>query len=179
MNCLFYCSLYFYMCLKYPVIKIFSVAYLIDVEWDLMFKIFIFLVRVSFSIFQITNSGFLICELPFFCTVPIFALACLFFTHQCQTCMYSGYQSFDVDSYVGCRLLFPVCHSVQFSCSVMSNCLQPFGLQHTRLPCPSPIPRACSKLISIHRVSDTIQPSHLLSSPSSPAFNLSQHQGLF
>ena len=34
--------------------------------------------------------------------------------------------------------------SVQFSCSVVSNYLQPHGLQHTRLPCPSPTPRACS-----------------------------------
>ena len=31
----------------------------------------------------------------------------------------------------------------------------------------------------VHQVSDAIQPSHLLSSPSPPAFNLSQHQGLF
>ena len=31
----------------------------------------------------------------------------------------------------------------------------------------------------IHRVSDAIQPSHPLSSPSPPAPNLSQHQGLF
>ena len=31
----------------------------------------------------------------------------------------------------------------------------------------------------VHRVSDAIQPSHPLSSPSLPAFNLSQHQGLF
>jgi len=31
----------------------------------------------------------------------------------------------------------------------------------------------------IYRVSDAIQPSHPLSSPSPPAFNLSQHQGLF
>ena len=31
----------------------------------------------------------------------------------------------------------------------------------------------------IHWVSDDIQPSHPLSSPSPPAFNLSQHQGLF
>ena len=30
-----------------------------------------------------------------------------------------------------------------------------------------------------HRVSDATQPSHPLSSPSPPAFNLSQHQGLF
>ena len=31
----------------------------------------------------------------------------------------------------------------------------------------------------VHRVSDAIQPSHPLSSPSPPTFNLSQHQGLF
>ena len=30
----------------------------------------------------------------------------------------------------------------------------------------------------VHRVGDAIQPSHPLSSPSLPAFNLSQHQGL-
>ena len=34
--------------------------------------------------------------------------------------------------------------SVQFSCSVVSDSLQPHGLQHTRLPCPSPIPGTCS-----------------------------------
>ena len=31
----------------------------------------------------------------------------------------------------------------------------------------------------VHRVSDVIQPSHPLLFPSLPAFNLSQHQGLF
>ena len=35
--------------------------------------------------------------------------------------------------------------SVQFSHSVMSDSLLPRGLQHTRLLCPSPTPRACSK----------------------------------
>ena len=34
--------------------------------------------------------------------------------------------------------------SVQFSCSVVSNSLRPHRLQHTRLPCPSPTPGACS-----------------------------------
>ena len=34
--------------------------------------------------------------------------------------------------------------SVQFSPSVVSDCLWPHGLQHTRLPCPSPTPRAFS-----------------------------------
>ena len=35
-------------------------------------------------------------------------------------------------------------NSVQFSWSVMSNSLWPHGLQHARLPCPSPNPGACS-----------------------------------
>jgi len=34
--------------------------------------------------------------------------------------------------------------SVQFSCSVVSDSLRPHGLQHARLPHPSPTPRACS-----------------------------------
>ena len=34
--------------------------------------------------------------------------------------------------------------SVQFSHSVVSDSLQPHGLQHTRLPCLSPAPRGCS-----------------------------------
>ena len=36
-----------------------------------------------------------------------------------------------------------------------------------------------SFLKHFHWISDAIQPSHPLLSPSSPAFNLSQHQGLF
>ena len=61
-------------------------------------------------------------------------------------------------------------YSVQFSCSVVSNSLGPHGLQHARLPCPSPTPGACSNHICW--VSDSIQPSHPLSSPSPPALNL-------
>ena len=34
--------------------------------------------------------------------------------------------------------------SIQFSPSVMSDCLWPHGLQHARLPCPSPTPGAYS-----------------------------------
>ena len=67
--------------------------------------------------------------------------------------------------------------SVQFSCSVMSNSLRPHESQHARPPCRSPTPGAYSN--SCHRVSDAIQPSHPLSSPSPPAPNPSQHQGLF
>ena len=65
----------------------------------------------------------------------------------------------------------------QFSCSILFDCLQPHELQHARLPCTSPTPRDCST--HVHWVRDAIQPSHPLSSPSPPAFNLSQRQGLF
>ena len=59
----------------------------------------------------------------------------------------------------------------------MSDSLQSHGLQHARPPCPSPTPGVYPN--SVHWVGDAIQPSHPLSSPSPPAFNLSQHQGLF
>ena len=39
--------------------------------------------------------------------------------------------------------------SAQFSCLDMSDSLQPHGLQYTRLPCPSPTPRACSNSCSL------------------------------
>ena len=59
----------------------------------------------------------------------------------------------------------------------MSDSLQPHGLQHTSFPRPSPSPRVVQS--HVHRVSDAIQPSHPLSSPSPSAFSLSQHQSLF
>ena len=66
--------------------------------------------------------------------------------------------------------------SVQFSRSVVSDSLQPHESQHTRPPCPSPTPEFTQT--HVHRVSDAIQPSHPLSSPSPPTPNPSQHQGL-
>ena len=66
---------------------------------------------------------------------------------------------------------------LQFSCSVMSNSLRPHGLQHARSLCPSPIPRVYSDSCPLSRwCHPTISPSVV---PSPPAFNLSQHQGLF
>ena len=41
--------------------------------------------------------------------------------------------------------------SVQFSNSVMSSSLQPHGLQHTRIPCPSQTPNTCSNSCSSSR----------------------------
>ena len=67
---------------------------------------------------------------------------------------------------------------VQFS-SVAQSCLtlRPHELQHTRPPCPSPTLRIHSN--SCPSSYDAIQPSHPLSSPSPPALNPSQHQGLY
>ena len=42
--------------------------------------------------------------------------------------------------------------SVQFSHSVVSDSLRPHGLQHARLPCPSPTPGVYSNLMSIESV---------------------------
>ena len=67
--------------------------------------------------------------------------------------------------------------SVQFSHSVMSDSLQPHGLQHARPPCHHQLPEFTQT--HVHWAGDAIQPSHPLSSPSPPTFNLSQHPSLF
>ena len=71
---------------------------------------------------------------------------------------------------------------VQFSRLVVSNSLWPHRLQHASLPCPL-FPVHCQlpepAQAHVHQVGDVIQPSHLLLSPSPPAFDPSQHQGLF
>ena len=50
-----------------------------------------------------------------------------------------------VDGYrTSSNYVLDIIRQVQFSHSVMSDSLQPHGLQHARLPCPSPTPRAYS-----------------------------------
>ena len=53
----------------------------------------------------------------------------------------------------------------------------PMDCSMAGLPVHHQLPEFTQTLV--HRVGDAIQPSHPLSSPSPPAFNLSQHQGLF
>ena len=67
--------------------------------------------------------------------------------------------------------------SVQFSCSVVSDSLWPHELQHSGLPVHHQLLEFTQT--HVHWVDDAIQPSYPLSSPSPPAFNLSQHQDLF
>ena len=67
----------------------------------------------------------------------------------------------------------------QFS-SVAQLCLtlcNPMDCSTLGLPVHHQIPELTQT--HYHRVSDAIQPSHALSSPSPPAINLSQHQRIF
>ena len=69
--------------------------------------------------------------------------------------------------------------SVQFSRSAMSDSCDPMNRSTPGLPVYHQLLK--STQTHVHCVSDAIQPSHPLSSPSPShlAFNLSQHQGLF
>ena len=73
--------------------------------------------------------------------------------------------------------MFSHLSSVQSSHSVMSDSLQPPGLQHTRLPCPSPTPRVYPNSYTLSRwchptISSSVVPfsSCLQSFPSSASF---------
>ena len=71
--------------------------------------------------------------------------------------------------------------SVQFGHSVMSDSLQPYGLQHARLPCPSPTPGVYPDSYPLSQwchptISSSVIPfsSHLQSLPASGSFPVSQ-----
>ena len=76
----------------------------------------------------------------------------------------------------GCSLM-----AAQFSCSVVSDSLQPHGLQHAKLPCSSPTPGACSNSCASSRwchpaISSSVVPfsSCPKSLPASESFPMSQ-----
>ena len=70
--------------------------------------------------------------------------------------------------------------SLQFCCSVAQSCptvCAPMNRSRPGFPVHHQLPELAQT--HVHQVSDAIQPSHPLLSPSPPALNLSQHQGLF
>ena len=81
-----------------------------------------------------------------------------------------------------CFLIFSIdTFSVQFSRSVMSDSLRPHGLQHARLPCPSPTPRVYPNSCPLSQwyhptISTSVVPfsSCLQSVPASGSFQMSQ-----
>ena len=64
-----------------------------------------------------------------------------------------------------------------FSCLVVSDSCDPVDCSIPGFPVHHQFPELDQT--HVHRVGDVIQPSHPLSFPLPPAFNLSQHQGLF
>ena len=83
--------------------------------------------------------------------------------HQCcilSPCLFNLYE----------KSISSVAQSCPTSCNLM-NCSMPGFHVHHQLPELAQT--------QVHRVGDAIQPSHPLSSPSVPALDLSQHQGLF
>ena len=76
-------------------------------------------------------------------------------------------------------MVYGTSSSVQFS-SVAQSCptlCNPMDCSMPGLPVHHHLPEFIQT--HVHWVGDAIQPSHPLSSPSPPALNLSQHQGLF
>ena len=78
----------------------------------------------------------------------------------------------------GCNAGFS---SVQFSCSVVSDSLRPYGLEHARPPCPSPTPGVYSNSCPLSQwchptISSSVLPfsSRLQSFPASGSFQTSQ-----
>ena len=67
--------------------------------------------------------------------------------------------------------------SVQFSHAVVSDFCDPVNHRMPGLPVHHQLPEFTQT--HVHQVSDAIQPSHPLFSPSPPGPNPSQHQGLF
>ena len=76
--------------------------------------------------------------------------------------------------------LYPWVWKIPWSCSVAKFCPTLCNLMNCSMPGFSVfhyLPEFAQT--HVHWASDAMQPSHPLSSPSPPAFNLSQHQGLF
>ena len=86
-------------------------------------------------------------------------------------CLYNIWKTF----YIFNLFLWVCC-----CCSVAQFCLtlcNPMNCSTPGFPVHHQLPDLAQT--HVYRVSDVIQPSHSLSSSSPPAFNLSQHQGLF
>ena len=78
---------------------------------------------------------------------------------------------------------FLLAYQITFSLTLFSSLVQSCPTLCSPMDCSMPGLPVHHQLLEyiqthIHQISNTIQPSHPLSSPSPPALNLSQHQGL-
>ena len=86
-------------------------------------------------------------------------------------------QMLSVDGYYLNKYIKQMIGSVQFSCSVMLDYLQPHRRQDTRTPCPSATPAVYSSSYPSSRWCHPIISFSVI--PFSSCFSVSQHQGLF
>ena len=105
-----------------------------------------------------------------------FELVCLGFLGMHPGVKFLDHMVVLFSAFWGASIQFSIVSSVQFSCSIRSDSLWPHDCSTPGLPVHHQLPELTHT--HVHWVSDAIQPSYPYSSPSPPAFNLSQHQGL-
>ena len=162
------------------------------VKWSLIpqmvqfIKMFVALLRICPKIFQLLNvksvqSCLILCD-PLDCNPPGSSVHEIFQSRIWEWVVISGdlpnpgikaASAALAGRFFTTELLVQI-SSVTQSCPTLCNpmdCSTPGFTVHHQLPELAQI--------HVHQVGDAIQPSHPLSSPSPPTFNLSQHQGLF
>ena len=105
------------------------------------------------------------------CRVFVCLFSLISFSVCCLSLKYFPWREYKVRT-------FYLSYSVQFS-SITQSCptlCNPMNRSTPGLPVHHQLPEPDAHF---YQVGDAIQPSHPLSSPSPPVFNLSQHQGLF
>ena len=112
--------------------------------------------------------------LTFVLIIPLYFIPLYFWAYPLSICSPNIIET----SYLY-KMLIRAPGLVWFNSSVMSKSLQPHESQHTRPPCPSPTQWVYSNSCPLSRWCHPARWVHPLSSPSPPAPNPSQHQGLF
>ena len=112
-----------------------------------------------------------------------FIMTALYY-HLCAFCNAFCPQYFALLWMQLCHNLEGDCREESAICQSVSSVAQSFPALCSPMDCSMPGLPVHHQLLEftqthVHWVSDAIQPSHPLLSPSPPAFNLSQHQGLF
>ena len=154
-------------CFKLPI------RYLYWIRW--LFSLPLFLYNLVVCIFQ---GIYPFCLSRTFCHKNVYANLCQKYLLIQAYNFYSDVPLSFLILVICVLFLFPLLVSVQFS-SVTQSCptlRDPMNRSTPGLLVHHQLPKSAQS--HVHCVSDAIQPSHPLSSPSLPSLNLSQQQGL-
>jgi len=114
------------------------------------------------------SSALLINTEKCFCRYLPSGICCLFYL--CANNINSSFHTFLFILFLSISQFSSVAQSCPTLCDLMDCSMPGFPVRHQLLE---------PAQTHVHQVGDTIQPTHPLSSLSPPAFNFSQHQGLF